>query len=681
MKLSKGGRFRQPGSSSPLDEVDHADETGRGLLTSFERLQPKKVAKDFYSKGQTDEHSQVVDGEEDKYDKTKTPKKIMVLLGLVCAIAVLTLAYPESHPVGGEEGDQPHQTTFVSASSRALHNVGPGCKKKGSSAMELKLPGLGNTVTYCDLPKGASLLGLLQLKRHGEGLKIGLVNIDEEEELNWHHFTLGWARYHVFPFEKAPKNLQWSDFYPEWIDESAPSSCPHLPVPLIEAPINLHAVIVKVPCGRRDVGRLQIMRAAATVASKTGGDGHGENMLVLVISECRPALNFFPCSELVEQQDDLWLFQVNLARLREQLALPVGSCDLALRIDNNSPQGLIISESHTNSDSRLELLRVRRRREVYATILHTDGAYVCGAIVAARSIRLTGSQRDLIALVDENITAEQREGLQLAGWKLHDIERIRNPKSEPRKYNAWNYSKFRLWQLTQYDKVIYIDADLLVLQNLDFLFDMPELSATGNDKSLFNSGVMVIEPSNCTFNLLMDQMNDIESYNGGDQGYLNEIFPSWHRISKRLNFLKHFWSNGTKERDEKTTLFGAVSPPSLHVIHYLGRKPWLCYRDYDCNWDSGHYRKYASDTAHSRWWEVHDAMPEKLQDQCLLLTKQKANLEFNRRRAEAAGFEDEHWNITITDPRQTVCPESFCNWKSMLKHWGEPNVSRRRLQF
>ncbi|KAH6777418.1 plant glycogenin-like starch initiation protein 1 [Perilla frutescens var. frutescens] len=53
---------------------------------------------------------------------------------------------------------------------------------------------------------------------------------------------------------------------------------------------------------------------------------------------------------------------------------------------------------------------------------------------------------------------------------------------------------------------------------------MPEISATGNNGTLFNSSVMLIEPSNCTFQLLMDHINEIESYNGGDQGYLNEIF-------------------------------------------------------------------------------------------------------------------------------------------------------------
>ena len=151
------------------------------------------------------------------------------------------------------------------------------------------------------------------------------------------------------------------------------------------------------------------------------------------------------------------------------------------------------------------------RREAYATILHSADVYVCGAISAAKSIRMAGSTRDLVILVDETISGYHRSGLQAAGWIVKTIQRIRNPKAEKDAYNEWNYSKFRLWQLTDYDKIIFIDADLLILRNIDILFSMPEISATGNDATLFNSGVMVIEPSNCTFNILMDHINEIES--------------------------------------------------------------------------------------------------------------------------------------------------------------------------
>ncbi|GJZ10717.1 putative zinc finger, CCHC-type containing protein [Tanacetum coccineum] len=58
-----------------------------------------------------------------------------------------------------------------------------------------------------------------------------------------------------------------------------------------------------------------------------------------------------------------------------------------------------------------------------------------------------------------------------------------------------------------------------------------------------------------------------------------------------------------------------------------GLKPWLCFRDYDCNWNVAKIQEFASDVAHARWWKVHDAMPENLHKYCLLRSKQKAALE------------------------------------------------------
>lgn len=286
---------------------------------------------------------------------------------------------------------------------------------------------------------------------------------------------------------------------------------------------------------------------------------------------------------------------------------------------------------------------------------------------------MSGSTRDLVILVDETITEYHREGLAAAGWKIHTIQRIRNPKAEPEAYNEWNYSKFRLWQLTDYDKIIFIDADMLILRNIDFLFEMPEISATGNNATLFNSGVMVVEPSNFTFQLLMDHINEIVSYNGGDQGYLNEIFTWWHRIPKHMNFLKHFWEGDEPEKKERKTHLFQADPPILYVLHYLGNKPWLCFRDYDCNWNVDILQEFASDVAHKRWWKVHDAMPGNLQKFCLLRSKQKAALEWDRRQAEKANYTDGHWKIKIKDKRLKTCFEDFCFWESMLWHWGEKN--------
>ncbi|KAI4316710.1 hypothetical protein L6164_024664 [Bauhinia variegata] len=292
------------------------------------------------------------------------------------------------------------------------------------------------------------------------------------------------------------------------------------------------------------------------------------------------------------------------------------------------------------------------KQEAYATLLHSSEGYVCGAITLAQSLLRTGTTRDLILLIDSSISVPKREALVAAGWKIRIITRIRNPRAEKDTYNEYNYSKFRLWQLTEYKKIIFIDSDIIVLRNLDILFHFPQMSATGNDQSIFNSGIMVIEPSNCTFNILMENREEIISYNGGDQGFLNEIFVWWHRFPRRVNFLKNFWSNTTLEASVKNGLFGS-DPPKLYAIHYLGLKPWHCYRDYDCNWDVEDQRVYASDVAHARWWKLHDEMDEKLQRLCRLTRQRRTELNWERRRSWRRGSADGHWRMNITDRRRS----------------------------
>ncbi|CAL0308677.1 unnamed protein product [Lupinus luteus] len=501
---------------------------------------------------------------------------------------------------------------------------------------------------------------LVNLKDKDTYKGVGLLNFNGSEIDQWMQLVPD-AEHVVLHLNHASNNITWEDLYPEWIDEEEEyefPTCPTMPQIQVPGKPRLDLIAVKLPCNKsgrwsRDVARLHLQIEAARLAASSKGL---HPVRVLLVTDCFPTPNLFTCKERISREGNAWLYEPSLNTLRDKLQLPIGSCELAVPL-----------KAKDNFYSE------RPQREAYATILHSAHVYVCGAITAAQSIRMAGSTRDLVILVDETITDYHRGGLEAAGWKIHTIQRIRNPKAEPEAYNEWNYSKFRLWQLTDYDKIIFIDADLLILRNIDFLFEMPEITAIGNNATLFNSGVMVVEPSNCTFQLLMDHIDEIVSYNGGDQGYLNEIFTWWHRIPKHMNFLKHFWEGDEEEKKvAKTRLFGA-DPPILYVIHYLGNKPWLCFRDYDCNWNVDILQEFASDIAHARWWKVHDAMPENLQKFCLLRSKQKASLEWDRRQAQKGNYSDGHWKIRIKDQRLKTCFEDFCFWESMLWHWGDKN--------
>ncbi|KAL7596139.1 UDP-glucuronate:xylan alpha-glucuronosyltransferase 2 isoform X1 [Lactuca sativa] len=486
----------------------------------------------------------------------------------------------------------------------------------------------------------------------GIRMRMGMVNMEGEDLSDWN--VLG--KTIPVTFEKVSDLFEWKDLFPEWIDEEEEmheTLCPEIPMPDYKKYGYFDMIVVKIPCKfpaegwGRDVFRLQLHMIAANMVVRRGRKNWNRKPKVVVLSKCRPMVEIFRCDDLLAHDGDWWYYRPNMKKLEQKVYLPVGTCNLALPLWGKGNDEVYDVTKIQQTNSR----RKSTKRQAYATVLHSSESYVCGAIMLAQSLLKTGTKHDLILLIDTSISVATRQVLAAAGWTIRIIERIRNPRAEKDSYNEYNYSKFRLWQLTDYNKIIFIDSDIIVLRNLDIIFSFPQMSAVGNDNSIFNSGIMVIEPSNCTFMHFMQRTNDIISYNGGDQGFLNEIFVYWHRLPRRVNFLKNFWSNTTVETSMKNQLFGA-DPPKLYAIHYLGIKPWLCYRDYDCNWDIGDQQVYASDVAHRTWWKLHDTIDESLQNYCKLTKQRKIELKWDRMQAKKHGFADEHWKINVTDPRR-----------------------------
>src|SRR5258706_11645771 len=101
-----------------------------------------------------------------------------------------------------------------------------------------------------------------------------------------------------------------------------------------------------------------------------------------------------------------------------------------------------------------------------------------------------------MVLLPADISQTARARLAHLGWQLRDIEPIENPAGDrllfPRFASV--FTKLRAWQLFDLDRVVLLDADTLVLRNIDDLFERREFAA-GPDFFLphrFNSGVMVL---------------------------------------------------------------------------------------------------------------------------------------------------------------------------------------------
>jgi alpha-N-acetylglucosamine transferase len=218
-------------------------------------------------------------------------------------------------------------------------------------------------------------------------------------------------------------------------------------------------------------------------------------------------------------------------------------------------------------------------KTAYVTTLCNGDGYLPGVEVLGKSIEASGSKVPKIVLVTADISQAARARLAHLGWQMRDIEPIENPAADRLLFPrfATVFAKLRVWELVELDRVVLLDADTLVLQNVDDLFERRDFAA-GPDFFLpdrFNSGVMVLEPSADTFRRMIEALSTAGTYDGGDQGFLNTFFANWysmpveHRLPVGYNmahfiyqFLRgHPTLKATLERDTK-------------IVHYMVQKPW-----------------------------------------------------------------------------------------------------------
>ncbi|KAJ6812333.1 inositol phosphorylceramide glucuronosyltransferase 1 [Iris pallida] len=175
--------------------------------------------------------------------------------------------------------------------------------------------------------------------------------------------------------------------------------------------------------------------------------------------------------------------------------------------------------------------------EAYVTLLYGD-EFLLGVRVLGKSIRDTGSEKDMVALVSDGVSDFAKDLLQADGWKVELISLLANP-NQVRPKRFWGvYTKLKIFNMTRYKKVVYLDADTIVVKSIEDLFQCGRFCANLKHSERLNSGVMVVEPSATLFEDMMRQVNSLPSYTGGDQGFLNSYyadFPNAHLFVPNLS--------------------------------------------------------------------------------------------------------------------------------------------------
>ncbi len=237
--------------------------------------------------------------------------------------------------------------------------------------------------------------------------------------------------------------------------------------------------------------------------------------------------------------------------------------------------------------------------KAYVTLLSTQN-YLPGVIGLFNSLQQVKSAHPLWVGVSSSIPREVDEVLQERGMHVIRLpESITIPSSLKEKSGHWahTFDKLHIFGLTDFSKLVYVDSDMMVMKNIDELFEKPHMSAVAAGRLVnpswerLNSGLMVIEPElglperiAGTLQKALQEITALGNEAIGDQDLINAYYSDWPRSAKlhlddgynvfHMHTDAYIDEHQYRLLDSGDDELGAAK--LIRIAHFIGPdKPWM----------------------------------------------------------------------------------------------------------
>jgi lipopolysaccharide biosynthesis glycosyltransferase len=242
------------------------------------------------------------------------------------------------------------------------------------------------------------------------------------------------------------------------------------------------------------------------------------------------------------------------------------------------------------------------RTAVVTLVMGDNTGYVAGAIALGQSLIEVKSQMQRVVLVTPDVSEHNRAAMRKL-WIVKEVEPIYCNHKLPDTFDKDQYdlngaqyqaglkrwsstcTKFAAWKLTAYDRVLFMDSDMVVVEPIDnVLYEYSNATFAAAPETFppdnFNSGFMVLTPSEKTFKFLLKVNEDIGSAEGGDQGVFNNgLCPQWYTADsndKKCGRIPWMYNVAAAYYDQYKTLRLMSGLPTPKAIHFVSDgKPWV----------------------------------------------------------------------------------------------------------
>ncbi len=224
----------------------------------------------------------------------------------------------------------------------------------------------------------------------------------------------------------------------------------------------------------------------------------------------------------------------------------------------------------------------------FSTLLTED--YVPGVIALGQSLYENsgfGDEIHLHILIPDGLSAASKNKIDnlpitTTFYSLDWLKEFKCDKKLIPENKIINQYKFNVFRLPV-NKVVFVDADMLCLGNIEDIAQMEELSAvmnvgkdefgSFNNRPIFNSGMFLCEPSLKRFDELQDFGEKwSKNINRGDQPILNEFYLT--NYPNKVHYLGMNWNVTQSSVRWRPKLWNDVKNEGIKFIHYTQIKPW-----------------------------------------------------------------------------------------------------------
>jgi hypothetical protein len=233
---------------------------------------------------------------------------------------------------------------------------------------------------------------------------------------------------------------------------------------------------------------------------------------------------------------------------------------------------IALSSSSTIAITKSDEAPPKKQPKVAVVTLVTTSAYAAGAEVLAYSLKQVNATGDRVLLyvlpeddARSDLSPKILQDLQDAGWtttiqltktngtftdckmspELKQAIQAQNPQLLVGLERYWGTcGKFAVWTLTDYDAVVYMDADSIALGNFDFVYDYilkegAAFAAQGTpgcweeppDCKAFYGAFLVIQPM-AHIHAFLKQLANHTNLHEGEQPLLNKVISKWKPLPR-----------------------------------------------------------------------------------------------------------------------------------------------------